>query len=274
MVKFPYTMKGFNRLLAGTAFTASAFLLTAPSVFAQSAEANYEALLQQISDLEVSIEYRNAQISHQNDQIASLRQSIESADTVKAEMKSSFTNMVNAIEAEFEADPPFLEAERANRLATLRETLDKEGSSPSVLWGRALNAYKIEAQYGQNVEAYGGDHPIQSERTERTFRVKDNDKGQPINAAGNVVDTDGYELDEKGNRKYDGKFLRYGRMALMFMDATETNFYRYDSAAEKWIELEGKYKNEVREAMKVADGRTAPVLLRAPLLYSGSNAAN
>jgi len=124
-------------------------------------------------------------------------------------------------------DVPFLKEERARRIATLRETLDRADVSTAEKYRRILEAYTVEMEYGRTLEAYEG-------------KLGEGEETRTVN------------------------FLRIGRVALLYqtLDGDETGYWDVDK--KDWVE-DSDYKRAVKDGLKIARKASAPDLLIAPV---------
>ena len=66
----------------------------------------------------------------------------------------------------------------------------------------------------------------------------------------------------------DGTYIRYGRMALAYMSADGSESLRFDGAERQWVELPAARALEVRRAIRIARGESAPGVVTAPVLVA------
>jgi hypothetical protein len=99
--------------------------------------------------------------------------------------------------------------------------------SVSEKYRRIIEAYQIETEYGHTLEAYQGDL-------------------------------------EEGDEVRTVRFLRIGRVALLYqtMDGEETGYW--DANRKAWV-VDDSYRSAVKHGFEVADKVGAPDLLRAPV---------
>ena len=93
---------------------------------------------------------------------------------------------------------------------------------------RIIEAYQIENDYGNTIEAYRAN----------------------IELAGKISSVD---------------FLRLGRVALYYqrLDGSETGFW--NNTEQRWEELPSEYRNPVRQGLRIARKEAAPDLLTLPV---------
>lgn len=239
-------------------------------VFAQSsdAEVRYAALLQQIENLKLTITQREAYLATQQDTIASLQGQIERTDDLAAAVDPMLAKMATAIEGEIQTDVPFKVGERYARLDKLKEDL----ANPEVRVGdkmrRALNIYDIEVAYGSSLEAYGGNHPVNPGtryaacEADIASVVCDLSKGQK-----EALDA-GRALRDLRDEIFDGDYLRYGRLALSYMQKDGSEAFRYDPMSKEWVALNAAQTLELRRGLRTARGEAAPAVVNAPVYIS------
>lgn len=253
MVKFPTK--------AGCVLLASVSVLTfSPLATAQSngsAEVQYAALLQRISDMEVSVARQEVFVAQQEAKIKELQAELNKLDGLKKAIPSIVEKMSAALADEVAGDYPFEADRRANRMASLKERVEDESASIADKYRKALNAYKIEINYGQSVESFKGNHPIKPTLREGDDRYeKDPETGK-------------IKVDEKTGRKieiFDGNYLRYGRTALVYINNDGSDPLRYDLKSRSWEKIPAGKAVNIRRGVRVAVGEVAPSVILAPVV--------
>ena len=136
--------------------------------------------------------------------------------------------MIEAIEAFVSLDVPFLQKERAERIAALRSMIGRADVSNAEKYRTIMEAYQIENEYGRTIEAY------------RSTIERDGDK--------KTVD-----------------FLRFGRIALVYqtLDGGESGVW--DQQQREWLLLDDSYRTSIRAGLRIARKQLAPDLIRLPL---------
>ena len=153
---------------------------------------------------------------------------IEQIEVTRREIVPLMLRMVDTLERFVELDLPFLPEERRERVAGLRELMDRADVTLAEKYRRLMRAYQTEVEYGRTIEAYRGN--LDGEETERTVQ-----------------------------------FLRLGRVALYYqsLDGTRTGYY--DADADRWQELPDSYRLPVKRGLRIARKQAAPELLRLPV---------
>ncbi len=259
--------QSFCRMILGVSVAA----LVATSSAAQDSVdrvAEYEALLEEISNVKTSIAFQQAQMQTQQSEIDSLQAQIEAVPAVKESVGPMLQVMSQEIEKQIAADLPFKLAERYNRLAAFQEAIAEGATStPGEQMRRALGIYAIEAGYGSTVEAYSGDHPDEAQAGQRYTACEadteslacglDDDQKK---ALVNNVPLDALKAD-----LLDGDYLRYGRLSLVYVQHDGSQALRFDPLSKEWVDLDGNQRLEIRRAVRMAKGESAPAVINAPI---------
>ncbi len=230
----------------------------APTAFAQDTNVNeqaYHVLLQEIADKKISIAQQQVFVAGAKTQIADLSAQLEGLDDIKVGVAPMIDKMVAAIGREIAADLPFKKDERLARYNRLKNLVADDKASVGEKYRNALNVYKIEVNYGQSLEAYKGNHPKTPTIREGDDRFEKEDDGsikiskktgQPVEA-------------------FDGDYLRYGRAALVYVNADGSDPLRYDLETGDWVALKGAGA-DVRRAIRISYGEVAPGVVMAPVV--------
>lgn len=267
MVKFSSSCKAV--LLCGVLSSVGA-----STVFAQTSDENaaeYSALLQQIADRKLSIAQKQVFVAGQEDEISSLETQLEELDGIKEAVPAIVEKMTAAIEGEIAADYPFATDERLARLARLQDMVANPEARLVEKYRTALDVLKIEVNYGQSLETYPGNHPINPTIRNGDDRYEKNDDGS-------------IKLDEKTFQPieiFDGNYMRYGRTAFVYLSKNGSGPLRYDLGYEptaeeladcqgsvekcRWRKVPGGKSVEIRRAIRVSRGEVAPTVVAAPV---------
>ena len=190
----------------------------------------YRAVLQQTDNIALFVAQQDIFLQSQKAEIASLNRQLGTVEQIKQGMSPMMLKMAAEIEDSIEADMPFNLAERRARVQRMKDTLADPDVSPAEQYRQVLNAFKIEVSYGQGIDSYEGAHPTRP---------------------GNVVN-----------------FLRYGRVALVYMTKDESEIARYNLDTKSWDVLSGADGLSVRQAIRIARGEAAPGIVYAPVTVS------
>lgn len=179
---------------------------------------NNKTYNQQLRDL---IESQKIEMAQIEEDIEKIKDTTRNITPLMTKMKDSLAEFVNL-------DLPFLQEERQKRLKNLDELFVKSGVSVSEKYRKVLEAYLVESEYGQTLEAY-----------------KDS------------LDLDG--------TKVTVDFLKVGRIGLYYLTKDGKKGGVWNPESQGWISLTSSQRNHVKGALKVALKQTSPSLLTLPV---------
>ena len=158
-----------------------------------------------------------------------LSDSIGNVALIERQIIPLMTRMVDALEEFVKLDTPFLFKERTDRVARLREMMERSDVTAAEKFRRVIEGYQIENDYGRTIEAYKGSTEID----------------------GNQIEVD---------------FLRVGRVALLYQTVGGATTGAWDSATGTFVKLPPEtYQSQVRDGLKIARKQVAPDLLIVPV---------
>lgn len=199
---------------------------------ANSASSTFELFKQENDNLEAMLvlnaEYRQL-ISIQEQNIATLDESIANVEIVTREIPLLMEKMMSSVEQFVELDLPFQMQTRRNRLQFAREAIDNPDVSIAEKFRQVLVLYQNETLYGRTHETYA-----------------------------DTISLDGTERDVS--------VLRVGRVALLFQTTDRLVTGRWNNESRQWEELEpGEYRTAVQAAIRVSSGLDAPRIIELPI---------
>ncbi len=158
----------------------------------------------------------------------SLQQQLDEIETTQREIVPLILDMQQSLEQFVQLDLPFLPEERQHRITQLKEMIPRADVSNAEKFRRILEAYQIENDYGNTIEAYRAN----------------------IELKGKISAVD---------------FLRIGRIALYYqrLDGSETGYW--NSSNNSWETLSSKFRNPIRQGLRIARKEAAPDLLTLPI---------
>lgn len=234
-------------------------ILLAPVAMAQSTgnEAAYHDLLQAIAAEKLSLAQQQMYVAKQGGEINSLNAQLKNVDGWKAGLAPMVEKMTAGIAQQIRADYPFELDMRMPRLQRLEDVVKNPNASVSEKYQKALNVYKIEVNYGQSLDAKKGNHPLTPTIRVGDDRYEKDDKGK-------------FKIDKNGKKIeiFDGSFLRYGRLAYVYMQADSSEALRYDLAAKEWQQLPKSNIADIRRGVRIAAGEAAVNVVRVPVFKS------
>ena len=215
-----------HKMIKGIALAA---LLAAPGlVAAQGNVDEYDELLREIAGLQAYNQILERQIATQNQRVAELRAAIEDVPELERQFPALIERMVDGLEQFVALDIPFLADERADRVAELRNLVDSSAISPADKFRRVLEAWEIENEYGRDFSAYEA-----------------------------ALEIDGV------TREVD--ILRVGRIALLYQTQDLEQVGAWDPDQRQFVALGTEHRNSIRQAIRMAQNTTAPVLVLLPI---------
>lgn len=116
--------------------------------------AEYRQLLAETQSLKVYNEQLGVQVKAQDEELSTMSTQLTQIETTSREVLPMMVKMLDTLEQFVKLDVPFLPAERAERVETLREMMGAADVSLSEKYRRILEAYQIETEYGRTIEAY------------------------------------------------------------------------------------------------------------------------
>jgi hypothetical protein len=170
------------------------------------------------------------QVSIQEEQIATLQQSITDVAIVTQEMPFLMNKMLSSVEQFVEMDLPFQLDMRRERLQFARDAIDSPDVSIAEKFRQILVIYQNENNYG---------------RTHSTYPT--------------TLTLDGVERDVD--------MLRVGRIALVYQTKDRTMTGAWDAASGSWVELDaGAYRTPIQRAISVSSGLVSPAIMDLPIV--------
>jgi hypothetical protein len=157
-----------------------------------------------------------------------LEQQRREMERLEMELAPFLTQTVERLEKVVAADMDFLAVERERRIRFLQKSLEDPGIGLNERLRRILEALRVEAGYGRDVEKTEAEIMLDGERTR--------------------VD-----------------LLRLGRIALFYKTGDNRRFGWRLKNDESWREIEGTEVRAVKRAFDIVDKRQAAQLVRLPL---------
>ena len=191
-------------------------------------EEQYKATLKEIDGLKVYNTLLGLQVENQQLKMSDLRESIDQVEVINRQIVPIMTKMIDGIEQFVALDVPFLLEERTDRIARLKELMERDDITVAEKFRKVTEAYQIENDYGSTIESY-----------------KD------------TITIDGATREVE--------FLRVGRVALLYQSPDGQVSGAWDQKARQWQALGSDYKNQIRQGLKIANKQIAPELVLLPI---------
>ena len=187
----------------------------------------YRQYLSETQSLDAYSKQLAIQVDSQTNEIEFVGKQLLEIENTAREVMPLMQKMLDTLARFVELDVPFQLEERSKRVAGLKEMMTRADVTISEKYRRIIEAYQIETDYGRTLEAYQGE--LAGGAEPRTVR-----------------------------------FLRLGRVALMYqtLDGEETGYW--DAQQKKWV-ADDSYRSAVKKGFAVANKEGAPDLLEAPV---------
>ena len=188
----------------------------------------YRAALRQIESLRTYNHQMEKLVESQKAEMSSLEQQLDQIELVSRDVTPLMLRMIDALWEFVALDLPFLEEERAERIAKLQAMMNRADVTESEKYRRIMEAYQIENEYGRTIEAYRS-------------------------------------TLEQGDRNLTVDFLRVGRIALVYQTLDGSQAGVWNQAARSWEPLDRSYRTAIRQGLRIARKQAAPDLIGLPL---------
>lgn len=188
----------------------------------------FKTLNKEIEGLQVYNTQLQRQIDSQEQEMADLNSAIDEVSVIERQITPLMLRMIEGLEQFVALDVPFLPKERAKRIADLKDMMNRADVAPSEKFRRLMEAYEVEMNYGNDVEAYSGLHTI-----------------------------DGQERDVQ--------FLRIGRTVLIYQTRDGSYQGRWNQQTRQWEELPSSYSNQIAKGLRIAKQQMAPEVMMMPV---------
>lgn len=167
------------------------------------------------------------QVLDQEREVASIESQLVDIETTQREVQPLMLQMVDTLERFIELDVPFLLDERTRRVQNLKALMPRADVAISEKYRLILEAYQIELDYGQSLDAYEG-------------RLGTGPDARTV------------------------EFAQLGRVSLMYrtLDGSETGYW--DANQKTWV-VDDSYAEAIEKAIRVANGDDTADLLTVPV---------
>lgn len=188
----------------------------------------FKTITKETDGLKIYNSQLDKQIASQIQEMADLNASIDEVSVIERQITPLMLRMIDGLEQFVALDVPFLPEERAERIASLREMMDRADVSSSEKFRRVMEAYQVEMDYGRTMEAYSG-------------------------------------LLELNGQERDVDFLRVGRSVLVYQTRDASAQGVWNQKTKQWEELDSTYRTQVTKGLRMAKKQMAPDLLMLPV---------
>jgi len=188
----------------------------------------YRAATRETETLNAYNKYLQDLINSQQEEKVSLTKQLEDIEITQREIVPLALKMLDGLDDFITLDLPFLPEERKHRVEMLKDMFVRADVTNAEKYRRILEAYQIENDYGNTIEAYRSD----------------------LELNGTVTEVD---------------FLRLGRVAIYYqrLDGSESGLW--SKTNKRWESLPLSYSNSIRNGLRIARKEAAPDLLILPV---------
>jgi len=199
-----------------------------PVVSDNSLLEQYRSTTRQAEALAIYNQHLKDLLKSQTEEKTSLERQLKDIEVTKKEIVPLILRMLDSLDKFVQMDLPFLPEERQQRIKLLKEMVVKADISDAEKFRRIMEAFQVENEYGNTIEAYKGN--------------------LVLNGINSSVD-----------------FLRLGRVALYYqrLDGSETGFWNKEER--RWQTLPSHYRRAIHDGLRIARKETAPDLLTLPV---------
>ena len=188
----------------------------------------YNSELARYEDLKTYNDNMRQLLASQAAEKARLAQELTEIEVVRRSVVPLMVEMVDVLEQFIDLDQPMLKDERLARLDELKKNLTRSDVEIAERYRRVIEAYQIEADYGQTIEAYEG----------------------PLTLADRELTVD---------------YLRVGRVGLYYLSLDRETGGIWDPVANDWVALADSQLDALDFAVRVARKQAPPNLVPLPL---------
>ena len=193
----------------------------------RSLEDQYRAINKEIDGLKVYNRLMRAQVEGQTATLEDIALSMDRVDVINRQIFPLMERMIDALEQSISLDVPFLMDERTERLANLKDIMQRSDVTVAEKFRKVMEAYQIENDYGTSVDFYTESLTIDG--ATRSFNM-----------------------------------LRVGRIGLYFQSDDTQVTGRWNNETREW-EIDNSARNEVRKGLRMARQLIAPELIIVPV---------
>jgi hypothetical protein len=188
----------------------------------------YRTAIRSIDSLKVYNRQLEKLTGKQQEELSSIERQLGHIEQTQRDIVPLMLRMVDVLEEFISLDMPFLKEERANRMAAIREMMDRPDVTLPDKFRRIMEAYQIEMEYGRTIEAYN-----------ETITVNGED---------HTVDV-----------------LRVGRISLNYLTLDQGSAGFWNTETQAWEPLPDNYLQSIQQGLKIARKQTSPDLFKLPV---------
>lgn len=190
---------------------------------------DYKAVMKQVDGLKVYNARLQRQIDNQLRRIEDIDESINEVTVIQRQMTPLVIRMIDSLDQFIGLDVPFNVDERRQRIAFLRNNVDRADLTVAEKFRQVLEAYNIELQYGRGFDTYS-----------------------------DAIEINGVTRDVD--------FLRIGRLSLVYQTTDGNESGVWNNETKSWDPLSsGNYAAAIRQGVRIAKRQATIDLLNMPI---------
>ena len=190
----------------------------------------YRQLTQTLSTLKTYNNLLNKQVDDQENRLAQLLVSLENTAQMQRDILPLIEEMISSLSQFVALDLPFLQQERANRIAQLQRLVNQSNIDIAEKFRQVTEAYQVEMEYGRTIESYRD--TLYIENTERELTI-----------------------------------LRVGRISLLYRSDDGQFLGAWDKEKQQWQPLEAsQYDRAIKNGIALALKQKSPSLISTPII--------
>ena len=194
----------------------------------QELESRYKTLADQVERQALELEVVKAQALTLEQAVAQKQQRLENAQKMGQELTPFLQDALARLQLLLYEGDAFLLTERQTRMDRLQNTTTAPDISPGEMYRKVMEAFFVEAEYGNTVEVYR-----------------------------EALDVDGAEIRVN--------VLRFGRLALFCQTLDEKQCGVFDPSSNQWRWLSAKFVPELSRAFSMAQKQLPMDIVTLPL---------
>jgi uncharacterized protein DUF3450 len=171
-------------------------------------------------------------IKQQKVDLAAIQRQLDNVEETQRNIVPLMLKMIDTLDKFVSLDLPFLMQERQQRIAFLKEIMDRPDVTLPDKYRRIMEAYQIEMEYGRTIETY----------------------------------TDTVKMD---GQEYTVDILRVGRLLMTFQTLDGNQSGLWDKESKSWKKLPSEYNRSINQGLQIAKKQAPPELIKLPVNVAG-----
>lgn len=201
---------------------------------AQQMLSEYRAARDETANLKIYNEQLTRQVESQREELESLERQLSQIDSTQQEFVPSMLDALDALDRFVERDLPFRLEERRARVDELEDMMGRANVTTAETYRQLMSAFQAEMKYGRSIDTWRG------------------------------------ELELDGEQR-SVRFLRIGRIALMYQTLDQQRTGRWNPDTDQWEAVAGEFRAAFDKGYRIAAEQAPPDLVKIPVNAPGDN---